>query len=227
VSVSLDAVIGRVDQILAMHQSLAGSTSPAAPSGTSSFAAALASAQGGQATSPTAVAGYTTPSGALSPAALATLPAGFTGAAGAGASGIVANVLGLAQALVGTPYDQGGHATAIDSTTAQVKQGGTDCSGYVSDLMGPNGLGIWSAANSTPDIPTAPGILPGKGATITLWNNPNPGNAGHVWIEFDIGGSTRYFEAAGGGLGTHEMSASEAQSYITSGAYVPLHPAGY
>jgi hypothetical protein len=143
------------------------------------------------------------------------------------ATGSVAKVLAMAGALVGTPYNQAGHAAAINSTVAAVKQLGTDCSGEVSDLMGPNGLGIWSTSYATPDIPNAPGISAGKGTQITLWNNAAAGSAGHVWIEFDLaGGIKRYFEEAGG-VGSHEMTASEAANYIASGQYQPYHPTGY
>jgi hypothetical protein len=163
--------------------------------------------------------------------------AGFTGASqdttgtGTGstamASGTASKALALAAALVGSPYSVAEHADAINMTVAQVKQLGTDCSGYVSDLMGPNGLGIWSTAYATPGIPSAPGIVAGRGSQITLWNNAAPGAAGHVFIQFGLGnGQSRWFEDAGG-IGAHEMSASEVSSYMASGAYQPYHPQGY
>ena len=145
----------------------------------------------------------------------------------ASVTGTVGKALSLAQALVGAPYSMAGHAGAISETVAQVKQLGTDCSGYVSDLMGPNGLGIWNTAYATPNIAGAPGIMPGKGSQVTLWNDPAPGSAGHVWIEFDLpGGVSRYFEEASG-VGAHEMTAAQAQQYLSSGQYQPYHPQGY
>ena len=156
----------------------------------------------------------------------ATLASGGVAGAGAVATGTVAKTLALAQSLIGSPYNQGGHSAAINETIAQVKQLGTDCSGYVSDLMGPNGLGIWSTAQATPGIPSAPGIQSGVGQQITLWNNPAAGNAGHVWVQFGSGAAARYFEDAGG-IGVHEMTASQAQSYLNTNLYQPFHPAGY
>jgi len=160
-----------------------------------------------------------------------TLSSSLVGATGSavsgGATGTVGKALDLAESLIGAPYNIAGHSNAIDETVAQVKQLGTDCSGEVSDLMGPNGLGIWSTSYATPSIAGAPGIAAGKGSEITLWNNPAPGAAGHVWIEFDLGnGVSRYFEEAGG-VGSHEMTAAEAQSYLSTGLYKPYHPVGY
>jgi hypothetical protein len=87
--------------------------------------------------------------------------------------------------------------------------------------MGPNGIGDWSQSYATPSIPTAPGIQPGKGSSVTIWNNANPGNAGHVWIEI-LG---QYFESSGSG-GVHQMDQSEVNAYLKSGEYQPFHPAG-
>ena len=91
----------------------------------------------------------------------------------------------------------------------------------VSFLMGPNGIGAWSQSYATPGIPTAPGVQSGKGSYVTIWNNPNPGNAGHVWIEI-LG---QYFESSGSG-GVHQMDQGEVNMYLKSGQYQPFHPAG-
>ena len=139
-----------------------------------------------------------------------------------GIAGPVARTLRAARNVIGAGYSQLNHAGAINQSVPQIKQLGTDCSGYVSYLMGPAGLGIWKFAYATPGIPTAPLIQAGAGQQITLHNNPSPGNFGHVWIEI-LG---QYFECAGQ-IGVHQMDSGEVQSYLATGSYAPLHPAGY
>ncbi len=217
---SVAAVVGRIDQILTQEQSLASATTTSTAS-TSTFASMLASAQGLQGTSATSVPGYAMPSDAVSPSALAMLPT--SGASGAGAQ----KILQLAQQAVGGPYSQDQHSAAFTDSPQQIRQTGTDCSGFVSWLMGPDGLGIWQTAYATPSIPSAPGIQPGQGTSITIWNNPLPGNSGHVFIEI-LG---QFFQSAGGGTGIEPISQSDAQSMIATGdngaKYYPLHPQGF
>ena len=45
-------------------------------------------------------------------------------------------------------------------------------------------------------------------------------------FQFTVNGATRFFEDAGG-IGAHEMTQSEADSYFASGEYQPFHPIGY
>jgi hypothetical protein len=219
---TLEAVVARIDQILAYQQALVdpaslSSTSSTSPS--SGFAAHLASAQGAQASGSMGAAGMG--SSALSPFAPGVSASlGVAGAgAGAGLAG-AAKMLAAAKAALGGSYNQGNH-NAVSDTGSQIQQQGTDCSGFVSYLMGPNGIGSWSQSYVTPDIPTAPGLQSGKGSYVTIWNNPNPGNAGHVWIEI-LG---QYFESSGSG-GVHQMNQSEVNSYLNSGEYQPFHPVG-
>ncbi len=129
-------------------------------------------------------------------------------------------MLAAAKAALGGTYNQGNH-NAVSDSASQIQQQGTDCSGFVSYLMGPNGIGDWSQSYATPGIPAAPGIQPGAGSYVTIWNNPNPGDAGHVWIEI-LG---QYFESSGSG-GVHQMDQSEVDAYLKSGQYQPFHPAG-
>lgn len=143
------------------------------------------------------------------------------GAGGFAGSGTAKAVLQAAIAAIGGPYTQQ-HHDAVNFTANQVKSLGTDCSGFVSYLMGPNGLKIWTQSFATPAIPTAPGLIGGPGTQITIFNNPNPGNAGHVWIEI----LHRFFECAGQ-IGVHEMSAGQAASYLATGQYFRFHPVGY
>jgi hypothetical protein len=153
------------------------------------------------------------------PPVMDVISAGGDGAACTSSAG---KALAAAEAVVGGPYNQGNHAGAISEGVSLIKSEGTDCSGFVSYVLGPSGLGIWNEPYTTPYIPTAPHIAAGPGSQITLWDNPAPGDAGHVWIEID----GHYFESAGG-IGIHEMDQSEVQFYLASGQYQPFHPVGY
>ncbi len=220
---SLEAVLGRVDQILAYQQTLTDPGSLAAASSTSSssaFSAQLASAQASQ--SPGTLASDATSSGTLSPFTSTAVPTSL-GVQGVGATtGLsgAARMLAAAKAALGGAYSQANH-DAVSDSASQIQQQGTDCSGFVSYLMGPNGIGDWSQSYATPSIPTAPGMQPGQGSYVTIWNNPNPGNAGHVWIEI----MGQYFESSGSG-GVHQMDQGEVNQYLKSGEYQPFHPAG-
>jgi hypothetical protein len=219
---SLEAVVGRVDQILQYQQALLdpGSLTAASSTSTSSgFAAQLASAQDAQ-TGSTLDGSDAVSSGVMSPTGA--LPTSFDVAGVGGNTGLsgAARMLAAAKAALGGAYNQGNH-DAVSDSASQIQQQGTDCSGFVSYLMGPNGIGDWSQSYATPGIPTAPGIESGKGSYVTIWNNPNPGNAGHVWIEI-LG---QYFESSGSG-GVHQMDPGEVNEYLNSGQYQPFHPAG-
>ncbi|HET6866188.1 MAG TPA: hypothetical protein VFH80_09700 [Solirubrobacteraceae bacterium] len=216
---SLEAVVGRIDQILAYQQALADPGSLAAapsPSGSPGFASQLASAQAAGSPGTTALAGDTTAvaSGALPTSFDLSGVGATTGLSGA------AKMLAAAKAALGGAYNQGNH-DAVSDSGSQIQQLGTDCSGFVSYLMGPNGIGDWSQSYATPSIPSAPGMQPGQGSYVTIWNNPSPGNAGHVWIEI-LG---QYFESSGSG-GVHQMDQGEVNQYLQSGQYQPFHPAG-
>jgi hypothetical protein len=220
---SLEAVVGRVDQILQYQQALLDPGSLAAASSTSTssgFAAELASEQDAQSSGATLDGGDATSSSVLSPTGA--LPTSFDVADVGGNTGLsaAARMLAAAKAALGGAYNQGNH-DAVSDSASQIQQQGTDCSGFVSYLMGPNGTGDWSQSYATPSIPTAPGVEPGEGSYVTIWNNPNPGNAGHVWIEI-LG---QYFESSGSG-GVHQMDPSEVNEYLKSGEYQPFHPAG-
>ena len=157
--------------------------------------------------------------------ASATIP-GMPGSGGAGAGagaggGAVQHVLNAAHAALGGIYTQANHATAFYHPAGWSHANGTDCSGFVSMLMGPQGLGIWHQPYTTDTLPQAPGISRGPGHQITIWNNPAAGNAGHVWIQI----GNQYFESAGG-IGVHQMSNSEVAMYKATGKYTPWHPNG-
>lgn len=225
---SLEAAVGRIDQILAYQQalldpgSLAAASSASGSAGSAAFAAQLASAQGAQSPEAAALAGDATSPGALSPFSSGALPTSFDVSGVGATTGLsgAAKMLAAAKAALGGTYNQGNHDAVADSP-GQIQQLGTDCSGFVSYLMGPNGIGDWSQSYATPSIPSAPGLQPGQGSYVTIWNNPNPGNAGHVWIEI-LG---QYFESSGSG-GVHQMDQGEVNQYLKSGEYQPFHPAG-
>lgn len=130
-------------------------------------------------------------------------------------------MLAAAQNATGGPYSMANHATAFGKAGSWLKQFGTDCSGFISYLMGPQGAGVWNSSYTTPLIPTAPNLQPGTGTYVTIFNNPAPGSAGHAFIEI-LG---QWFESSGG-QGIHQMTPSEAQGYINSGNYNPYHPTG-
>jgi hypothetical protein len=215
---SLEAAIGRVDQIIAYQQALVDPGSIAAASSgsaSSGFAAQLASAQTGSSALGSSPA-------SLSPSTLSALPTSLDVSGVGATTGLsgAARMLAAAKAALGGAYNQGNH-DAVSDSASQIQQQGTDCSGFVSYLMGPNGTGDWSQSYATPSIPTAPGMQSGQGSYVTIWNNPNPGNAGHVWIEI----MGQYFESSGSG-GVHQMDQSEVNEYLKSGEYQPFHPAG-
>jgi hypothetical protein len=212
---SLEAAVGRIDQILAFQQALAdpGSLAGAPGSTSSAFASQLASAQAAQASGSATIGTGTTATTLPSSLDLSGVGA-ITGLSGA------AKMLAAAKAALGGAYSQANH-DAVAASASQIQQNGTDCSGFVSYLMGPNGIGDWSQSYATPSIPTAPGMQPGQGSYVTIWNNRNPGNAGHVWIEI-LG---QYFESSGSG-GVHQMNQGEVDAYLKSGQYHPFHPAG-
>jgi hypothetical protein len=168
------------------------------------------------------LAGDTTSSATLSPFSTGALPSSFDVSGVGATTGLsgAAKMLAAAKAALGGAYNQGNH-DAVSDSASQIQQQGTDCSGFVSYLMGPNGTGDWSQSYATPSIPTAPGMQAGQGSYVTIWNNPNPGNAGHVWIEI-LG---QYFESSGSG-GVHQMDQGEVEQYLKSGEYQPFHPAG-
>lgn len=141
------------------------------------------------------------------------------------AAGGVAKLGRMVTSVLGSGYNQANH-DAINEGEGQIKAAGTDCSGLVSWLMGPQGLGIWHQSLATPAIPSAPGLSKGQGQSITIWNNAQAGNSGHVFIKI---GNTYY--ASEGGTGVRELPLSEVEGYIQNGSdgghYEAFHPTGY
>jgi cell wall-associated NlpC family hydrolase len=219
---SIEAVVGRIDQILQLQQqvldpaSLAGSSATSASTGASfstgatgaaggtstDFASALASAQS---------AVGSTPSGVLPAVATA------TGGAGVGDPRVAAMV-DEANALVGKPYVVGGGHSGWGS------QAGYDCSGFVSAVL--HAGGFLTSPVDTTALPSQPGMVAGPGQYVTVYDRALPGQSGHVIIEingqfYESGGM---HGAWGGGGGVQKIGAPSA-SYLATFPTV-LHPDG-
>lgn len=147
----------------------------------------------------------------------------------AGAPSDVQHLLHMIHNVNGAAYNQANHDD-INERDVNIKASGTDCSGFVSWLMGPHGLGIWKTSLATPSIDTAPGVVPGQGKQVTIWNNSNPGNSGHVFIQIGTGVHAQWWASEGGGVGIHQLPKSEVENYWQNGSdgghYEALHPKG-
>ena len=186
---SIDAVAGRVQQIIAMEQQLsspnaaaalaspvaasasAGTTSTAATTGTgTSFSDALASAQS---SAPAGAAGAAAGTG--SPAASSSDPR-------------VQSMVNMADSLLGKPYVWGGgHAGFVAN---EPSLSGFDCSGFVSAVL--HAGGYLNAPQTTDTLPGQPGLASGPGQYVTIYDRT--GSGGHVII--DING--QFYESGGG-----------------------------
>jgi hypothetical protein len=135
----------------------------------------------------------------------------------------VQKMLLAAKAVLGSQYSNVlVNHDAVDDTPAQIMRHGTDCSGFVSYLMGPNGASLWTQSYATPEMSQAPHLEQGPGHYVTIRNNKLAGNFGHVFIEID----GHWFEDAGG-VGVQEMKAAEVEMYNHTGLYTQtFHPAG-
>jgi cell wall-associated NlpC family hydrolase len=229
---SIEAVVGRIDQIMAMQQQLADPAAAAAQSGSSStagtipgttstgaagsFSDALNSAMGASALGtpdPTAAADAT---GALTPM-LAT-PGLTTGVATGNAPAQVQAMVNMANSLVGKPYVIGGGHSGWGP------QSGYDCSGFVSAVL--HAGGYLSQPVDTTALPNQAGMEPGPGQYVTVYDRALPGQSGHVIIE--LGG--QFYESGGshgawGGGGGVEKIGTPSAAYLASFPTV-LHPSG-
>lgn len=130
------------------------------------------------------------------------------------------HMLAAAKSVLGGPYSGANHAGAFTQTPAEIRQLGTDCSGFVSYVLGQ--AGYLDAPQTTVTLPDQKKLKLGLGRYVTMWDLPLPGNSGHVII--DILG--RWFESGGRvGGGIVEMTPAQASAEF-SNAFEPLHPAG-
>lgn len=140
----------------------------------------------------------------------------------------VQQMLALATALLGAPYSQANHAASFTQSVAQVKRLGTDCSGLVSILLGPKGAGVLSSPQTTQTLPSQPGIKSGPGKYVTVYDRATGAvNNEHTIIQiagtwFESGGNAS-FNAAGG---VGQLTPKQAAGELSSGGFIPFHPAG-
>ncbi len=235
---SIEAVVGRIDQILAMQQQLADPAAAASSQGGSSataetipgttsatgttpasFSDALNSALGASAlgaADPTATGATVGTTGGLTPA-LATSLAGQTATTG-NAPAQVQAMTDMADSLIGKPYISGGGHGGWGP------QAGYDCSGFVSAVL--HAGGYLSQPVDTTALPSQAGMEPGPGQYVTVYDRALPGQSGHVIIEingqfYESGGS----HGAWGGGGGVEKIGTPSAAYLASFPTV-LHPAG-
>jgi cell wall-associated NlpC family hydrolase len=239
---SIDAVVGRIDQIVAMQQQLADPAAAAAQSTSSSTAETIPGTTSATGTTPASFSdalnsamdasalgtdGSTTdatdPSSALS-SMLATSGLTSTGvlpttAATAGsAPAQVQAMTNMANSLVGKPYVYGGGHSGWGP------QSGYDCSGFVSAVL--HAGGYLSQPVDTTALPSQAGMESGPGQYVTVYDRALPGQSGHVIIEingqfYESGGS----HGAWGGGGGVEKIGTPSAAYLSTFPNV-LHPAG-
>jgi hypothetical protein len=222
---SIEAVVGRIDQILQLQQqvlnpatlaaSTAGSTtgttgttgasfsSGTASTGTAStnFASQLASAQAAAGTTASSSSGVVSSSGG----------------AGIGDPRVQAMV-NEANSLVGKPYVYGGGHSGWGT------QSGYDCSGFVSAVL--HAGGYLTAPVDTTALPSQAGMVSGPGQNVTVYDRALSGQNGHVII--DING--QFYESGGmhgswGGGGGVEKIDRPSDAYLATFPTV-LHPEG-
>jgi hypothetical protein len=143
---------------------------------------------------------------------------GPTGLAGA------ETMLVAAWSAVGGPYSQANH-DSFGQTAADLRHAGTDCSGFVSWVLDQIDPGFGNQTTVT--LPDQPGIQPGVGKYVTMWDRPLPGDSGHVIINilgtwFESGGNTT-FNPAGG---IAPMSERQAVGELTGGGFLPYRLKG-
>jgi cell wall-associated NlpC family hydrolase len=167
-------------------------------------------------------------------ASAATGASGMVGASGvAGATGLTGATTGIsadapaqvqamvneADSLIGKPYIYGGGHSGWGP------QAGYDCSGFVSAVL--HAGGYLSAPQNTQTLPGQPGIEPGPGQYVTIYDrNTGPTNNEHVIIEIN----GQFYESGGGagawgGGGGVEKIGTPSQAYLSSFTTL-LHPAG-
>ena len=147
-----------------------------------------------------------------------TTTAGATTAGTGSAPAQVQAMTNMANSLVGKPYVFGGGHGGWGPQT------GYDCSGFVSAVL--HAGGYLSQPADTTALPSQPGMEPGPGQYVTVYDRALPGQSGHVIIEingqfYESGGS---HGAWGGGGGVEKIGTPSAQ-YLSQFPNV-LHPAG-
>ena len=209
---SIDAVVGRIDQIMAMQQQLADPAAATAQSTSSSTAETIPGTTGATGTTPTSFSDAL--NSALGASALGTADPAATGSAAAQ----VQAMTNMANSLVGKPYIIGGGHSGWGA------QSGYDCSGFVSAVL--HAGGYLSQPVDTTALPSQAGMESGPGQYVTVYDRALPGQSGHVIIEIN----GQFYESGGmhgawGGGGGVEKIGTPSAAYLASFPTV-LHPAG-
>jgi cell wall-associated NlpC family hydrolase len=212
---SIDSVVGRIGQILAMEQQVVSGQTPASP------ISATPALDGSQTTSATGGSDSTSFSNALTSALggsgqSSALPALQLNSTGGDAR--VQAMVNMANSLVGKPYVWGGGHAGFGPTS------GYDCSGFVSAVL--HAGGYLSAPADTTSMPSQPGIEAGPGQHVTIYDRAKPGDTGHVIMSID----GQFYESGGsagawGGGGGVEKIGRPSDSYLATFDTI-LHPAG-
>jgi cell wall-associated NlpC family hydrolase len=222
---SIEAVVGRIDQILQLQQQVVNPASLAGGSTTSSAASTGASFTPGAATTATgtstdfasALASAQSAVGSTQSGVVPSTTTATTGGAGVGEPRVAAMV-DEANSLVGKPYVIGGGHSGWSA------QAGYDCSGFVSAVLHAGGL-LTSPVDTTA-LPSQPGMVAGPGQYVTVYDRALPGQSGHVIIEIN----GQFYESGGmhgswgGGAGVQKIGPPSA-SYLATFPTV-LHPDG-
>jgi cell wall-associated NlpC family hydrolase len=202
--VSIQAAVARIDQILTWQQQVATGRLPGAGGG---------SVQG---SAPTQAVGAAAPASFSD--ALAAAQGAPTGVPAGGGAAAVQNMVAMADSLVGKPYVWGGGHSGWSP------QSGYDCSGFVSAVL--HAGGYLTSPADTVSLPNQPGIEPGPGQSVTIYDRAQPGDNGHVIIEIN----GQFYESGGehgswGGGGGVAKIDRPPDSYLDTFPNV-LHPAG-
>jgi cell wall-associated NlpC family hydrolase len=251
---SIDAVVGRIDQILALQQQLtdpaaaasqstSSSTAETIPGTTgtsSSFGDALnsalgTSAIGGDGTDGTVGTVGTDTSGELtsmlatsgltSTGALPTTATASTGVLPTTATASTGNASAQVQAMTNMADSLVGKPYVYGGGhSGWGPQSGYDCSGFVSAVL--HAGGYLSQPVDTTALPSQAGMEAGPGQYVTVYDRALPGQSGHVIIEIN----GQFYESGGshgawGGGGGVEKIGTPSAAYLATFPNV-LHPAG-
>jgi cell wall-associated NlpC family hydrolase len=219
---TIEAVVGRIDQILQLQQqildpaSLAGTSATSASASTgASFSTGTTSTGTGTSTNFASALANAQAAGATASGVVA--PATATGGIGVGDPRVAAMV-NEANSLVGKPYVYGG------GHSGWAPQSGYDCSGFVSAVL--HAGGFLTSPVDTTALPSQPGMVSGPGQYVTVYDRALPGQSGHVIIEIN----GQFYESGGmhgtwGGGGGVQKIGTPSASYLATFPTV-LHPEG-
>jgi hypothetical protein len=139
-------------------------------------------------------------------------------AADPNASAKISAMVKFADSAVGKPYIYGGGHGDFSV------QPGYDCSGFVSAVL--HAAGYLTHPVDTTALPSQPGIEPGPGKFVTIFDRALSGHDGHVIIEIN----GQFYESGGmhgawGGGGGVEKIGRPSEDYLKTFEHV-LHPQG-